>query len=207
MGENFYKKAKIKLIPTEHARPVAEKTLEKAMAMEYAAPITDKEGNIKGVIYCGKFINKNADLINKIHESIFEDETFEGKPIGTVTIFLDDVRIATNVLDKKENRAEGTRVSQEVYEEVVVKGNYWLARAFVVDSWYIAAYEPIKDIEGNIIGILYTGYLENYLMEENKIVLRSFWAIIFFLTIFTMLSFIQRRHIFCKTSGGESGKN
>jgi hypothetical protein len=41
--------------------------------------------------------------------------------------------------------------------------------AFVVNDWYISAYEPIMDIENNIIGILYVGMLEKpYIDLRNK---------------------------------------
>jgi two-component system, NtrC family, sensor kinase len=36
----------------------------------------------------------------------------------------------------------------------------WINRAFVVNNCYISAYEPIRNIEGGIIGILYVGILE-----------------------------------------------
>ena len=40
------------------------------------------------------------------------------------------------------------------------KGERWIGDAFVVNSWYISAYEPIKDIDGNNIGMLYVGLLK-----------------------------------------------
>jgi two-component system NtrC family sensor kinase len=36
----------------------------------------------------------------------------------------------------------------------------WYNRAFVVSDWYISAYDPMYDISGNVIGILYVGVLE-----------------------------------------------
>ena len=86
--------------------------------------------------------------------------THEGRPVGTVTFFLDDVRVATNVMLDAGTRALGTRVSQEVKERVLDQGQRWADRAFVVNDWYISAYEPIVDINGNRVGILYAGYLE-----------------------------------------------
>ncbi len=51
---------------------------------------------------------------------------------------------------------------------MLVKGLPWIDRAFVVNNWYIAAYEPIKDIKGKIIGILYVGILEEKFMDMRK---------------------------------------
>ena len=35
-----------------------------------------------------------------------------------------------------------------------------MAEAIFVNDWYITAYEPIRDIAGKIVGILYVGVLE-----------------------------------------------
>lgn len=69
-------------------------------------------------------------------------------------------------------RAIGTRVSEEVYEQVVVKGLPWVSRAFVVHDWYITAYEPIRNLTGEIIGMLYVGMLEDpYRGLRRKVIL------------------------------------
>ena len=39
----------------------------------------------------------------------------------------------------------------------VLRGETFKGRAFVVDSWYITSYAPIKNGEGDIIGMLYVG--------------------------------------------------
>ncbi|MBM3696652.1 MAG: HAMP domain-containing protein, partial [Actinobacteria bacterium] len=70
------------------------------------------------------------------------------------------VRIATNVLDASGARAIGTRVSAEVYQQVVVEGKPWLDRAFVVRDWYLTAYAPLRDFAGKVVGMLYVGTLE-----------------------------------------------
>jgi two-component system NtrC family sensor kinase len=80
--------------------------------------------------------------------------------IGTVTVFLDDVRITTNVPIRPGERALGTRVSNEVRTNVLDQGHTWIARAFVVNDWYISSYEPIIDVDGNRVGMLYAGFLE-----------------------------------------------
>jgi len=57
-------------------------------------------------------------------------------------------------------RAIGTRVSKEVKENVLDKGERWTDRAFVVNEWHITAYEPIEDIFGERVGMLYVGLPE-----------------------------------------------
>ena len=61
---------------------------------------------------------------------------------------------------KTATRAVGTRLSQTVYDEVLERGGTWAAPAFVVNDWYITAYEPIRDPRQHIIGALYVGLLQ-----------------------------------------------
>jgi len=43
---------------------------------------------------------------------------------------------------------------------VLDHGETWLDRAFVVNDWYVSAYEPLLDGRGERVGMLYVGYLE-----------------------------------------------
>ena len=76
------------------------------------------------------------------------------------TLCLGDVRIATNVRLFEGGRAIGTRVSAAVHQAVLDQGHTWLDRAFVVTDWYVSAYEPLIDSQGQRIGMLYVGFLE-----------------------------------------------
>ena len=156
----FPGKVPIEIQPTPKARPTEKTVLNAVMAKEYAVPILDAAGQIQAVLYGGRVVNRDYSFVDRVREMVFGKEVYEGKPVGTVTIFLDDVRIATNVQDKKGQRAIGTRVSEEVYRAVVEQGQTWHERAFVVTDYYKSAYQPIRDLAGDIIGILYVGILE-----------------------------------------------
>jgi signal transduction histidine kinase len=77
--------------------------------------------------------------------------------VDTVTIFLGDLRVSTNVLDEAGRRAIGTRVSKEVFDQVLVSGEPFTGPAFVVNQWYITRYEPLYDHLGQVLGSLYVG--------------------------------------------------
>jgi two-component system NtrC family sensor kinase len=178
MGEEFCERARITIRPTPKARPTSKKTVNGAMVIEYAQPYLNPQGEVIRVIYGGKIINRYFGLVDRIHDIVFANKQYKSKQIGTVTIFEDDVRIATNVLDKDGNRAIGTRVSAAVYARVFEQGTAWVDRAFVVNDWYLTAYEPLRDIKGAIVGILYVGTLEKpYIDLMRQTFFRYFWIV------------------------------
>ncbi len=153
-------RARIALISTPKARPREEIEETSGMIIKAAAPVFDYDGNLIGVLYGGKLLNRNYEIVDKVKDMVYKSEKYKDKDIGTATIFQGDLRISTNVMRTDGARAIGTRVSEEVYNRVIEKGTPWIGRAFVVNAWYITAYEPIKNIQGQVIGILYVGILE-----------------------------------------------
>jgi signal transduction histidine kinase len=178
MGPEIYERCRIKIKSTLKAKPSEMKYLKSAMAIGYAKPLFGPTGEVAHVLYGGKIINYDSDLVDRIRDFVFENQLYDGKPVGTVTIFLDDVRITTNVLDQDGRRAIGTRVSEDVYQKVVEKGIPWLDRAFVVTDWYLTAYEPIRNIKGEVIGILYVGTLEKPFYDIKRNIFLGFLAIV-----------------------------
>lgn len=160
-SKELAERARMEILSTLMAKP-AERTVETSgMVIKAAAPVVDTHGNLLGILYGGNLLNRNYSIVDKIKDTVFQGQIYKGKDIGTATIFQGDLRISTNVLTKDGERAIGTRLSSEVYDQVLVKGQPWIERAFVVKDWYITAYEPIRDINGTIIGILYVGILED----------------------------------------------
>ena len=76
---------------------------------------------------------------------------------GKVTIFKGDTRIATNVKDDSGRRQTGTKASQEVISKVLTGGENFLGTANVMGEEHHAAYQPLKDSAGKIIGMLFVG--------------------------------------------------
>jgi two-component system NtrC family sensor kinase len=134
------------------------------MAIAAAIPVFDREALI-GVLYGGILLNRSENLVDTLRETVFQGEIYQGRSIGTATIFLNDIRISTNVMTPEGKRAIGTRVSPQVKEDVLNQGRRWTDRAFVVSDWYITAYEPIEDISGRRVGMLYVGVLEDKYTE------------------------------------------
>jgi two-component system NtrC family sensor kinase len=159
-------------VDTPKARPRSETEETAGMMLMAAAPIFDQQNQLEGVIYGGVLINHNFEIVDKIKQTVFQGVKYNGQDIGTATIFQDDVRISTNVRNVDGSRAIGTRVSVEVYNQVVGKGLPYIGRAYVVNNWYITSYEPIRDFANQIVGILYVGILEQkYVDSETRAVL------------------------------------
>jgi PAS domain S-box-containing protein len=104
-----------------------------------------------------------------------------GKPLSRDTHFVDEVqklvggtctlfqrfdgnrllRISTNVIEKNGQRAVGTFIPpNSPVAQAILSGRSYSGRAYVVNDWYITAYEPIKGDNGKVIGALYVGVRE-----------------------------------------------
>jgi len=170
-------RAYLQFIPTPKASPRPEGHEEDGMLLKGATPILDERGGVTGVLYGGILLNQNYEIVDRVKDIVYRGERYKGKEIGTVTIFQNDLRISTNVTDAAGRRAIGTRVSQEVFDAVLIRGVPWVDRAFVVNHWYITAYEPIKNITGQIIGMLYVGMLERPYIDLRDRVMLTFTGI------------------------------
>jgi two-component system, NtrC family, sensor kinase len=127
------------------------------------------EGNrVKAILYGGQLLNRCDAIVDTFRETIFRGEVYKGRNAGTATLFLGDVRIATNVLFPDGKRAIGTRAEPGIKTAVLDQGGRWAGRAYVVNDWYISAYEAIEDISGRRVGMLYVGALEEKYSDIQK---------------------------------------
>lgn len=146
--------------------------------------------------YSGEFRVGNSQqkitVVNQInkkeHEAIINKLFFNGTEIynnfefvdgvyklvgGTSTVFQKSdsgyIRISTNVLKSDGDRAVGTYIpNNSPVVKTIESGKIFFGRAYVVNDWYITAYEPIL-YEGEIVGMLYVGDKEKDLGElRNK---------------------------------------
>ncbi len=114
----------------------------------------------------GKWLGQNSDLATP-SPVVDEVKALVG---GTCTIFQrindagDMLRVSTNVQTLDGTRAIGTYIpavnpdgTPNPVIEAVLAGETFNGRAYVVNAWYITAYEPIRDAAGEIVGVLYVG--------------------------------------------------
>jgi len=124
------------------------------LALTSVYPVRDDDGQVIGAVLTAHLFNNDFALVDRIKEVAGVD---------TATIFFGDLRVSTNVPDPEEEgkRAVGTRVSQEVYDEVLKQGKIYSGRAFVVSEWFITRYKPLYDFRGQVVGMLYVGARES----------------------------------------------
>ncbi|MGI6037201.1 MAG: methyl-accepting chemotaxis protein, partial [Limnochordia bacterium] len=75
---------------------------------------------------------------------------------GTVTIFRDGTRIATNVI-VDGRRAVGTEAADYVVDQVLVQKGTYFGEADVAGHSYQTGYRPLLDERGQPVGMLYVG--------------------------------------------------
>jgi two-component system, NtrC family, sensor kinase len=140
-----------------------------------AAPIRDTGGRVRAVAYGGRAVSGDQELVDRIRALSFGTGTYGGKPLGTATFFLGENRVATNVLGPDQGPALGTRVAPDVAAQVLGRGERWQNRASVVGTWYLSAYEPLRDAEDRTVGMLYVGLLEAPYVDLER---RLLWQVL-----------------------------
>lgn len=151
---------------SEITRGIKEFATEKAkgdLALSYNYVNSEYPGEWKAdgdkLLKGETIINDNNELVDIIGKDTHD----------TVTFFLDDTRIATNVMTDGK-RATGTQASQEVIDTVINNGETFYGEANVVGKNYQTAYMPLKNAAGEVVGIMYVGASEE--MIDN--ILSSF---------------------------------
>ncbi|SFX75707.1 sensor histidine kinase [Marinospirillum alkaliphilum] len=167
LDEGLAERAKIQVLPTPRARPSVKRIEDRAMLVRSLHPITNTEGEVLFLLDGGVMLNHNLVFVDAIRDLVYGSGALPDGGLGTVTLFLDDTRITTNVPGLGFDghgpvieRAIGTRISQEVGDRVLGDQAVWLDRAFVVNDWFISGYEPLYDLRGDLIGVLYAGFSE-----------------------------------------------
>ena len=137
----------------------AEEGFAKALQMKAAADVQSLSEIVNqryygdwhlenGILFKG---GQQIDGINEIAD--FLSNICNGK----VTIFNGDTRVATTVKDSAGNRQVGTKASEAVIDNVINQGKFFVGKASVMGEDHYAAYQPIKDVNGKTIGMLFVG--------------------------------------------------
>ncbi len=183
-------RARLELVPTPNAVPTDRDAETRGMVIHSASPVT-LAGRQPGALVGGLLLNQNLVFIDTINDLVYRAASLPAGSQGTATLFLEDVRVTTNVRLFEGRRALGTRVSSAVRSAVLDHGKTWLDSAFVVNDWYISAYEPIVDSYGKRVGMLYVGFLEAPFTKAKYTTLLTILAAFLAITVASVPIFLR----------------
>ncbi len=140
--------------------------------------ITKEAGQIElpkmlvGDIWLGqnRELDQPSPIVDKVKELVG----------GTCTIFQrmnqkgDMLRVCTNVEKLDGTRAIGTYIPHtSPVVQAVLQGETFYGRAYVVNAWYITAYEPIVDSHDQVQGVLYVGVKQENVTSLRKAIMST----------------------------------
>ena len=121
-----------------------------------------------------RYINNSYGTLTQGNETLLDSDgkSIEGR-FGVVDAVLQDLgdkstifvkvqdkfkRISTNIRSDKNERAMGTYLGSDhnAYESAI-NGELYIGEAEILDEKYYTAYQPIKDQNNNVIGLLFVG--------------------------------------------------
>lgn len=144
--------------------------------------------NVKhGSLVAHTYFNKGFGEVRLVNGTLM---TLDGRDIKGQTEMVDSVkkdldfvatifvkngddfeRISTNIMNESGQRAVGTKLGkQSAAYSSIVAGKEYLGNVKVLNKPYFAAYSPLKDENGKVIGILFVGSSQ----EESDLQIKEF---------------------------------
>ena len=163
----------LKDTPKANPEPYDPREGSAGLAQIACAPVLDSDARVAGAVLAGHLFNNDFTLVDRI-------QAVAG--VDTATIFFGDLRVSTNVREDGE-RAIGTRVSQIVFDTVLVEGKPFTGIAYVVNKRFITRYIPLRNHVDQVVGSLYVGarratFIELQHTLRNRIMLVTLMAIV-----------------------------
>ncbi|SFD09037.1 methyl-accepting chemotaxis protein [Clostridium uliginosum] len=128
-----------------------------------------------------------------INDDFVAVDTIKEKTGMYASIFLNDTRITTNVVNENGERTIGTKADEQVINDVLKKGIEYTQNINIEGMDINANYTPLKDKNGDIIGMWFVGISHEEVGKEVTqlaitIILTSIFIIIIGAFIATMMS-------------------
>jgi two-component system NtrC family sensor kinase len=190
-------RSRIRIIQDEAQTTAEGEFINDGMVLIAAAPVNTDAGFV-GVLYGGILLNRDEELIAKINDFVFGIRGSADGNVGIVTIFLKNIRIATNVLGNSGQRLVGGHAPADIYSTVSSQGNPYYTRSYVAGSWHLTAGKPIRNHQNKIVGILGVGIPENPFLNVRTSMMMTFLLVagIGILVVLVITYFITRSMIY-----------
>lgn len=123
-------------------------------------------------------INESNELIKGSMNITGQKElldTFAKESGNDITYFYGDTRVATTIKNKDGSTIIGTQAADQVVQEVLESGHTYSDYNIQINGKpYYAYYMPLKNSDGNIIGMLFVGkecsYINSFIASKIKII-------------------------------------
>ena len=158
-----------------------------------------KSDNTLGIMYSESVEVNGKDYVIAVGHNM-ENTQFMSKVNSIakcdITIFRDNVRLASTIIDPKTNKpVVGTTMGENVKAEVISGGKEYVGKATIVDKEYFVSYAPLKDINGQICGAVFAGAETAQVMDRlqkvfSTVVIISILAIL--VTAFAIFVFTRK---------------
>ena len=150
--------------------------------------------------YPGDWVKKSDGLYKgtlRVNDNDFQVDYYAKLTGNNVTFFDGATRVATSFKDNSGKRVTGTDASEAVQEAVLKKGETYTGMAEVDGKNYLAAYKPLKDANGEIVGMLYMGIPTASLAAlQSRFVYTMVSAVAVMLLIFgVVISIVARKGV------------
>ncbi len=165
-----------------------------ALALVSAAPVSLQE-RPAGTLVGGVLLNRRTDIVSRVKRMVYGDARYDDRDVGSASIFLGDVRVATSASLSAE--AIGTRAAPDVVASVLKDGGRWEGRTRMAEDWRIGAYGPLRNHSGHVVGMLFVGTLEAPILAVRTDVMLTFLAVcaLGLVIVFALTYLITRRTI------------
>ena len=154
------------------------------MYLKFIAPLKN-DSNVIGVCILGLDLAECGYL-----------DAIKEKSDTDVTIFNGNVRYATTVMDSTGKRAVGTTMADKVEKAVIEGGQIYTGQALVAGQNYYVYYEPMYDMDKNLIGAYFAGSSSTAAdIQFRNVILYSLIAAVLAVVAadFVMLSFVKKK--------------
>ena len=156
----------IALVPTRNAAPNERAHEDRALLLLARAPVLDGQQPPRRPC-AGRRAAEPQPAVHRPHQRHRLSERFACRSAAAAprrcssTTCASRPTCACSAAPERTRDGRSARASRSsVRDAVLGRGGTWLDRAFVVNDWYVSAYEPLVDGAGRRVGMLYVGYLE-----------------------------------------------
>ncbi|MGD9638731.1 MAG: Cache 3/Cache 2 fusion domain-containing protein [Alphaproteobacteria bacterium] len=167
-------------------------------------PIRNNQGEVIGIYFVGlpqsdfadaHIVNDNFEIVDMVAEMTGGVATiFQRIERGGQTEFQ---RISTNIIQADGKRAVGTLLARGAVYDAMLEGKYFVGEADILGRSYFTAYDPIRNNQGEIIGIYFTGLEQSLFLNivNDTIKEITYTSIAIIILIAIILAFFFRKQL------------